>query len=127
MPERSSPWVHMAKRAQSEMDPQRPATMNASPQVRIIGFLEEQPLLEKVQKQVTRMLQPLVDAADAIGLKDVLHGRQIGHALHPIATDLPIGFWMSAVLLDVVGAKKSARLLTGAGCASALVAVASGT
>ena len=109
------------------MDPSRPASMVASGNARVIGFLEEQSLLEDAQKKITEWLQPLVGWSESVGLKDLLHGRQIGHSLHPIATDLPIGFWTSAVLLDVVGAKRSARLLTGAGCASAVVAVASGT
>jgi nitrite reductase/ring-hydroxylating ferredoxin subunit/uncharacterized membrane protein len=71
-------------------------------------------------------LQPLLDAGEVRGWKDVLHGRQLGHALHPVAVDLPIGFWTSAWVLDLFGARKSARLLTGLGCLSALVAVASG-
>ena len=32
----------------------------------------------------------MVSRAQSAGLKDVLHGRPIGHALHPIAVDLPI-------------------------------------
>jgi nitrite reductase/ring-hydroxylating ferredoxin subunit/uncharacterized membrane protein len=109
------------------MDRDKPATMVASMQSRVIGFLEEQPVLETAQRKVTEFVQPAIDWLAKIGLKDVLHGRQIGHALHPIAVDLPIGFWTSALVLDLVGAKKSARLLTGVGCASALLAVASGT
>jgi len=100
--------------------------MVSSGPAQIIGLLEEQPLLETAQKKVTVWLQPLVDWSDSMGLKDLLHGRHIGHSLHPIATDLPIGFWTSATLLDLVGAKKSARLLTGVGCASAVVAALSG-
>src|SRR5438067_9850744 len=90
------------------MDPSSPGSMVSSGPAQIIGLLEEQPLLETAQKKVTVSLQPLVDWSDSIGLKDLLHGRHIGHSLHPIATDLPIGFWTSATLLDLVGAKKSA-------------------
>lgn len=111
----------------SSMDPQKPATMEASLRSRVIGLLEEQPVLEKAQKKVSGWLQPLVDWAQGNGVKDMLHGKQIGHALHPIATDATIGFWSSALLLDLVGARKSARLLTGAGCAASLVTAASGT
>jgi len=111
----------------TSLDPQKPATMQASWSARLIGLLEEQPLLEAAQKKLTDWLQPLVDWSESTGLKDVLHGRQIGHSLHPIATDLPIGFWTSAMLLDLAGAKRSARLMTAMGCATAVVAVASGT
>ncbi|MEA2169290.1 MAG: hypothetical protein QOF76_2590 [Solirubrobacteraceae bacterium] len=35
--------------------------------------------------------------------KDALSGAWLGHALHPILTDLPIGTFTSAVLLDLFG------------------------
>jgi nitrite reductase/ring-hydroxylating ferredoxin subunit/uncharacterized membrane protein len=111
----------------ASMDPQKPATMESSLRSRLIGVLEELAVLERVQKKATELLQPVVDWAEANGVKDVLHGRQIGHALHPIATDASIGFWISALVLDAVGASRSARLLTGAGNVSALLTVASGT
>jgi hypothetical protein len=31
--------------------------------------------------------------------KDALHGVSLGHPLHPLLTDLPIGFWTSAWVL----------------------------
>ncbi|HZQ49816.1 MAG TPA: Rieske (2Fe-2S) protein [Candidatus Dormibacteraeota bacterium] len=89
-------------------------------------MLEEQPILERAQARINQLLRPVVDWADRTGVKDVLHGRQVGHALHPIATDATIGFWTSALVLDFVGARKSARFLTGVGNASALVTAASG-
>jgi nitrite reductase/ring-hydroxylating ferredoxin subunit/uncharacterized membrane protein len=36
-------------------------------------------------------------------VKDVLSGVQLGHALHPMLTDIPIGLWISASLLDLLG------------------------
>jgi nitrite reductase/ring-hydroxylating ferredoxin subunit/uncharacterized membrane protein len=36
-------------------------------------------------------------------VKDALSGTWMGHALHPLLTDLPIGTWTSATLLDVFG------------------------
>lgn len=41
------------------------------------------------------------------GVKDVLSGTWIGHALHPMLTDIPIGTWTSATLLDLVGGRGS--------------------
>jgi hypothetical protein len=35
--------------------------------------------------------------------KDVLSGVWLGHALHPILTDIPIGAWTSSVVLDWIG------------------------
>jgi uncharacterized membrane protein len=36
-----------------------------------------------------------------------LSGRWLGHALHPMLTDLPIGFWTSSFVLDLVGGRGS--------------------
>ena len=36
-------------------------------------------------------------------VKDVLSGVQLGHTLHPMLTDVPIGLWVSASLLDLLG------------------------
>lgn len=48
----------------------------------------------------------------------VLSGQWLGHALHPLLTDYPLGCWTSAMLLDIVGgtgARPSARRLIGLG------------
>src|SRR5205085_8084212 len=42
-------------------------------------------------------------------LKDVLSGTWLGHPLHPMLTDLPIGFWTSAFTLDLLGGRASRR------------------
>ena len=39
--------------------------------------------------------------------KDVLSGAWLGHAVHPILTDIPIGMWTSSVLLDWIGGEGS--------------------
>jgi uncharacterized membrane protein len=58
-----------------------------------------------------------------------LRGEWLGHALHPLMTDFPLGAWMSASLLDLFGPPQSreasARLLTF-GCLAALPTAASG-
>jgi nitrite reductase/ring-hydroxylating ferredoxin subunit/uncharacterized membrane protein len=62
-------------------------------------------------------------------VKDALSGTWLGHALHPLLTDLPIGTWTSAVLLDWLGGDKSrnaADRLIGLGLAFALPASATG-
>jgi uncharacterized membrane protein len=62
-------------------------------------------------------------------LEDALTGRWLGHALHPLLTDLPIGFWTSTSLLDLVGGKESrpaATALLAAGNLTALPTVATG-
>jgi hypothetical protein len=58
-----------------------------------------------------------------------LRGKGSGHALHPFLTDLPIGFWTSASVLDVVGGRSArgpARKLVGLGLLSVLPTAATG-
>jgi hypothetical protein len=48
----------------------------------------------------------------------VLRGDWLGHALHPLLTDVVLGTWASATLLDLVGGEESAtasRRLIGTG------------
>ena len=76
---------------------------------------------------------PLHKVATAVlprgDVKDALHGVWLGHPLHPLLTDLPIGFWTSAWILDLVGGRKSApaaQTLVGLGVASALPTAVAG-
>jgi nitrite reductase/ring-hydroxylating ferredoxin subunit/uncharacterized membrane protein len=62
-------------------------------------------------------------------LKNALSGTLLGHSLHPVLTDLPIGTWTSAALLDVLGGEdsaKAAELLVGLGILSSLPTAVSG-
>jgi uncharacterized membrane protein len=62
-------------------------------------------------------------------LEDALTGRWLGHALHPLLTDLPIGFWTSTSFLDLVGRRESrtaATLLLAAGNLAALPTAVTG-
>jgi nitrite reductase/ring-hydroxylating ferredoxin subunit/uncharacterized membrane protein len=63
-------------------------------------------------------IEPLDGPASAVGkkvrqtvpkgpVKDTLSGTWLGHALHPALTDLPIGTWTSAVLLDWLGGRST--------------------
>jgi len=62
-------------------------------------------------------------------VKDALSGTPLGHALHPLLTDLPIGTWSSAVLLDLVGgraARPASRRLIAAGLLASVPAATTG-
>ncbi len=68
-------------------------------------------------------------AVPAGPFKDALSGTWLGHALHPLLTDLPIGFWTSAWMLDIVGGKRSApaaQKLVALGIVTAIPTAASG-
>ncbi|MEW1953183.1 DUF2231 domain-containing protein [Terrabacter sp. NPDC080008] len=68
-------------------------------------------------------LQPAAEVARGRGLwRRVVTGEVLGHAAHPLMTDLPIGFFSSAALLDLAGGaagRDAARRLVGAGLLAA--------
>ena len=66
-------------------------------------------------------------ADDAV--KGGLQGHWLGHPVHPLATDLVIGFWTSAFVLDFFPVKRvraASDLLVALGLASALPTVVTG-
>src|SRR5215218_3409711 len=55
--------------------------------------------------------------------KDLLAGTWLGHPAHPMLTDLPIGAWTSALILDLVAgrqARRAADALVGVGVLTAV-------
>ncbi|WP_231726476.1 DUF2231 domain-containing protein [Kocuria rhizophila] len=82
-------------------------------------------------------LDPAVTAADALSsvitgnesIRDLLRGKRLGHALHPLIIEVPMGTWMSALVLDTLGGsdgRRAARLLTGVGVLSAVPSALTG-
>ena len=56
-------------------------------------------------------------------------GRALGHALHPMLTDLPIGCWTSAALVDLLGGRRgrpAADRLVAAGVVTAVPTAVAG-
>ena len=73
--------------------------------------------------RVTQALQPFVRTVFASGARGSwLRGDWLGHALHPSLTDVTLGTWTSATVLDLVGGRDSrdaARKLVAAGLLAA--------
>jgi nitrite reductase/ring-hydroxylating ferredoxin subunit/uncharacterized membrane protein len=62
-------------------------------------------------------------------LKDLLSGTWLGHPLHPLLTDIPIGSLTSATVLDLIGGKRArpaADRLVALGLAAAIPTAAAG-
>jgi uncharacterized membrane protein len=82
----------------------------------------------------TRALDQLATAlgraSDALGdLRPALQGDWLGHPLHPAMTDLPIGFWTTAMTLDLIGGRRARPIATrmvGLGLLSAPAAFLTG-
>ena len=81
-----------------------------------IGALAQ---LDRPAKAIGAKIRELLPAGP---VKDALSGTWIGHPLHPLLTDVPIGTWTSATLLDLVGGKAgrpAAKRLIGVGLLAA--------
>ncbi|MBB0243893.1 Rieske 2Fe-2S domain-containing protein [Streptomyces alkaliphilus] len=62
-------------------------------------------------------------------VRDLLHGRPIGHPAHPLLVQMPIGAWFSAGVLDLLpgeGRRRAARTLVGVGTVAAAPAAWAG-
>lgn len=63
----------------------------------LVRATQDQPVLEQlagaVQPAIKRALGPR-------SIKNFLHGVWVGHPLHPVLTDLPIGAWTMACIFD---------------------------
>ncbi|WP_091320259.1 Rieske 2Fe-2S domain-containing protein [Geodermatophilus ruber] len=60
-------------------------------------------------------------------VKDVLHGTWLGHPLHPVLAQVPVGSWLSAGLLDALPPlRPAATVLIGTGVAAAVPAALTG-
>ncbi|MGW0422226.1 Rieske 2Fe-2S domain-containing protein [Streptomyces sp. NPDC003015] len=89
-------------------------------------------LLDRLEREPRQ--DPLIDALGA-GIRslplgrgrDVLHGTWLGHPVHPLLVQVPIGSWLSAAILDLrKGRPREAGLLVGVGLAAAVPAALTG-
>lgn len=77
-----------------------------------------------------RRLQTVADGVvRSPGVASALRGVWLGHALHPLLTDFPLGAWMSASFLDLFGgevARRPAQRLIGFGLLVSVPTAAAG-
>jgi nitrite reductase/ring-hydroxylating ferredoxin subunit len=95
-----------------------------APVTDVVDRLERTSALDPVVKALRAAVQKVVQPQ---GVRDALHGVWLGHPLHPMLTDVPIGAWSAAAVLDVVpGAGAGATTLVATGCAAAVPTALSG-
>ena len=86
--------------------------------------LEQARALDPVSDKLSTAVQA---ATKPQGVRDFLHGTWLGHPLHPVLVQAPVGAFLSAAVLDLVpGARRAATTLIGFGTAAALPAMAAG-
>ena len=100
-------------------DPEKPGRVMST-----VDKLERTKAVDPVAEGLRKAVQalPLAD-----GTRDFLHGRWLGHPVHPALVQIPIGTWFSAAVLDLVPGKHyPSTLLVGTGLAAAVPAAISG-
>jgi nitrite reductase/ring-hydroxylating ferredoxin subunit/uncharacterized membrane protein len=67
-----------------------------------LDTIANQPWLDAVGKPLSEAVRALFSNAGPAGqtAKNALHGVWLGHPLHPVLTDVPIGAWTTALALD---------------------------
>lgn len=92
---------------------------------RIGAALDASAGLDRIADPIRRT----IDANLPDSARSALQGRWLGHPLHPVLTDVVIGFWTSAWILDLVGGEATedvADAFVAAGVAAAVPTVWAG-
>ncbi len=105
----------------------RSQTRRASPAFAAAVRIEQAAALDRLGDPLAAAVRRALPAGP---VKDALSGTWLGHALHPLLTDLTLGAWVSSVILDLTGGRRgraAADRLIWVGIVSALPTAASGT
>jgi nitrite reductase/ring-hydroxylating ferredoxin subunit/uncharacterized membrane protein len=88
-----------------------------------VEVIKKQDWLEPIADRLQPAIAGALGADGSIGPKvaDLLHGTWLGHPLHVVLTDVPLGSWTAAAVLDVLEEKTgSSAMGHGADAAIAL-------
>ena len=93
----------------------------------------DQPALDQIAEPLGQAVRSAFEAGGSVGrqAKDALHGVWLGHPLHPVFTDVPIGAWTTALALDAAAngdpaMRRAATFAMGVGLAGAVGAAVTG-
>src|SRR5689334_12168276 len=94
------------------------------------SLIEQQKWIDELSEKVQPVISNLFNNAGENGksIKDLLNGVWLGHPLHPMLTDVPVGAWTMTQFLDLVsmalgddeGLDRAADLTLAAGLAAAV-------
>jgi nitrite reductase/ring-hydroxylating ferredoxin subunit/uncharacterized membrane protein len=74
-----------------------------------IGQIEQQEWLKPAEESLQNFLHKAFQFKGGRRLKNFLHGTWIGHPLHVILTDVPIGAWTTAIVFDALDSMNTRR------------------
>src|SRR5688572_2091000 len=93
----------------------------------------DNPGIDQIAKPLSKAVRDAYEAGGPTGreIKDALHGKWLGHPLHPALTSLPLGAWSTALALDAAGngdpgMRRAATFAIGVGLAGAVGAAVTG-
>jgi nitrite reductase/ring-hydroxylating ferredoxin subunit/uncharacterized membrane protein len=91
------------------------------------------PAIDRVAEPLSKVVRGAYESAGPVGqqAKNALHGVWLGHPLHPVFTDVPLGAWTTALALDAAaqgdpGMRRAATFAMGVGLAGAVGAAVTG-
>lgn len=98
-----------------------------------LEVIAQQPWVDQVSAQLQPVIERVLDASGGQPVKDFLQGVWLGHPLHSVLTDVPIGSWTAALVLDALdeisgndGFGRGADAAVTVGLVGALAAAAAG-
>src|SRR5437763_5654346 len=81
----------------------------------IFETIAKQEWLESAADPISKTIRSLFPGDAGRVIKNALHGAWLGHPLHPVLTDIPVGAWTLAMVLDALdGLGASRELRAGA-------------
>jgi nitrite reductase/ring-hydroxylating ferredoxin subunit/uncharacterized membrane protein len=93
----------------------------------IAAWIEQLDALDALSEPLQQCARRVIPQGSQ--LKELLSGTRLGHPLHPPLTDVVVGAWTSALLLDLLGGERSQEAadgLVGAGIIAAVPTAAAG-
>ena len=93
----------------------------------------DNPAIDRVAQPLSEAVRGAYEGSGPPGhrAKNAVHGVWLGHPLHPVFTDLPLGAWTTALALDAAagddpGMRRAATFAMGVGLAGAAGAAVTG-
>jgi nitrite reductase/ring-hydroxylating ferredoxin subunit/uncharacterized membrane protein len=96
-------------------------------------LIQQQMWLDSLEEPLQKFVSSLFSGEGGKNLKDLLNGTWLGHPLHPVITDVPVGAWVCTALLDTLASasddealERAADITLATGLAAAVGAAVTG-
>ena len=89
----------------------------------IANLIDAQEWLEGAGSSIAELIRGLFPGAGGRATKNALHGTWLGHPLHPVLTDVPVGAWTVALVLDALEGLSGSEDVGGAADAAVAIGI----